>query len=112
MANTEERREDLRKEVDELRADLKALRSDIGELTRAVGELAGEQVQGARESIKDEVGRAREALRRGAASAKARGQAAQEDIESEISDHPYASMAISFGLGFIIAKFMEMSSRS
>lgn len=86
--------------MDELRADLNSLRSDIGELTRAVGELAG-----------DEAEDIREALRRQAEAAKTRGRAAQQAFAWQMLDHPYASLGLSFGVGFLIAGLMGLSSR-
>lgn len=103
--------DDLRKELDKLKADLANLRSDTSNLTHAIRDLGGEKVAGMRQSVEDEVQRRRQSLRRGIEAGRERGRRALDEVEEEIGAHPYASFLAAVGVGFILAKLMDVATR-
>ena len=103
--------DELRKDLDRLKADLDTLRSDIGEVAGALRDLGAERWHGARDSAEDELRRAREVLERRADEARARGREARDAAERQVSEHPLGSLLTAFGVGFALAKLLDMGRR-
>jgi ElaB/YqjD/DUF883 family membrane-anchored ribosome-binding protein len=82
---------DLQREVDRLRADLRQLRGDI----------AGLGVDGIRT--------ARAGIQETARTANAKGKAAAELAEKQITSHPFLSIAACFAVGLLLG--MRISRR-
>lgn len=107
-ANTmtsEERR--LRQDLDALKADLGTIKDDLGVLIRDAAQT-GKTVAG---EVRDRAGEAAEHLKvKGRAaydSAKAKGSAAKEAVETHIEDHPFASVGIAFGVGLLVGALLS-----
>ncbi|HWK44995.1 MAG TPA: hypothetical protein VNT30_09755 [Stellaceae bacterium] len=106
---------ELVREVDALRGDLAAVRGDLAALAGTLGEVAPEKVTAlanrigeAAQQASDEVVRtAREARHR----AEARGRAGLEAIEKAIEERPFASIAVAFAAGLILAGILGRSRR-
>lgn len=96
MADTD----DLRKELDKLRADVAGLR-DSG----------NEKLQAMRDSAEDEIHRRRQMLRRGIKAGRERGRSAMAGVEEEMGTHPYVSFFAALGVGFILAKLLDIATR-
>jgi ElaB/YqjD/DUF883 family membrane-anchored ribosome-binding protein len=82
---------DLQREMDRLRADLRQLRTDLG----GIGT--------------DGVRTARAGLQETARAAAARGKAAAELAEKQITSHPFLSIAACFAVGVLLG--MRMTNR-
>jgi ElaB/YqjD/DUF883 family membrane-anchored ribosome-binding protein len=92
--------DDLRKELNKLKTDLANLR-DSG----------GEQLHTMRESAEDGMHRGRRVLRRGIAAGRDRGRRALAEMEEEMGAHPYVNVLAAVGVGFILAKLLDIATR-
>lgn len=102
---------DYQKELDTVKADLAKLRSDVAELTGAVKESGSRRAGQVRETVEEELRRAREELRHTLDTARERGRRAKEEMEGTVGEHPYGTLLTAFGLGFIIAKLLDNGGR-
>lgn len=102
---------ELQKQMDDLKADIRALKSDVAELTTVLKDLGVEKVNSARSSFEEDLEMGREELRRRWNEARARGQKTVNDLEDEIGQRPFPSVLTAFGIGFIIAKLMDVGGR-
>ncbi|MGL4319114.1 MAG: DUF883 family protein [Pseudomonas sp.] len=87
---------------DELMAEFKALVSDTEKLLQHTAELAGDQASELRSQLHDNLKRAREALNSTEQALRERGLAAVEDAEDYVQQHPWQSIGISAGIGFLL----------
>lgn len=92
--------DDLRKELDKLKVDLAKLR-----------DLGGDRLEAMRESTEDGIHRGRRVLQRGITAGRDRGRRAMAEVEEEMGAHPYASFFAAVGVGFILAKLLDIASR-
>lgn len=103
--------EPIQKELDALKADIAQLRKDISGLTAAVKEVASQKASSTKENAQQRVQGAWEDIERKLDEVLNQGQATVGDIEDRITQHPAGSMLTAFGLGFIIAKLMDIGGR-
>jgi ElaB/YqjD/DUF883 family membrane-anchored ribosome-binding protein len=101
----------IRKELDALKADIAQLRTDIGGLTAAIKDVASEKVSSSKEDAQQRAQSAWQDVERKLNEALDQGRATVGDIEDKITSHPGGSMLTAFGLGFIIAKLMDVGGR-
>ena len=102
---------ELQKQIDDLKDDLKALRTDLGELARILKDLGVGKVHEARSSVEEELEARREELRRRWEEARGRGKKTMDDFEQGIGQHPFSSVLAAFGIGFLIAKLLDIGGR-
>jgi len=101
----------LEEELQQLRSDFKTLQSDVGELATLLRALGTERVEEARSSAADSLRARREQLRAQADALRGRGRQYTEEFEQWVGGHPERSLAIAFGLGFIVAKLLDGGRR-
>jgi ElaB/YqjD/DUF883 family membrane-anchored ribosome-binding protein len=101
----------LQEEIDALKADLSNLRSDLSELTGAMREMGYSKAGEWRSAFEDEVNERREDLRRAMGSARQRGQAAEDEFERRVGEHPWGSLLAALGVGFLLAKVWDRGER-
>ncbi len=101
----------IRKELDALKKDLAQLRTDIAGLTDAVKTVAGERVGNTRDQARERVQGAREEIERKLDELLAQGREAVDGVEQQIAQHPGSSILTAFGLGFIIARLLDLGGR-
>lgn len=87
---------------DELMNEFKALVSDTEKLLQHTAELAGDQASELRSQLHDNLKRARETLHSTEESLRERGRAAVEGAEDYVQEHPWQSIGISAGIGFLL----------
>lgn len=87
---------------DDLVAEFKALVSDTERLLQHTAELAGDQAGELRSQLHDNLKRAREALHGAEESLRQRGQAAVAGTEDYVREHPWQSLGVSAGMGFLL----------
>lgn len=92
--------DDLRKELNKLKTDLANLRDS-----------SGEQLHTMRQSAEDGMHRGRRVLRRGIAAGRDSGRRVMAEMEEEMGAHPYASFFAAIGVGFILAKLLDIAIR-
>lgn len=106
---------ELQDELKQLRADLATLQSDVAELVGTLKNLGVSRVEGMKNSLEDEIHNRREELRRRLNEARSTGRRAVDEtvegLEKGIGQHPLSSLLTAFGLGFVIAKLMDLGKR-
>ena len=95
-------------ELETLKADVSKLRGDVGELLDLLKAMGLEKVSGAKETLDEELEKRREEFQEALKAARARGERTARAVEGEITDHPLGSVMTAFGLGFIIAKLLDV----
>lgn len=101
----------IRKELDALKADIAQLRTDIGGLTSALKGAATDKVSSTKADAQQRVQGAWEDIERKLNDVLDQGRASVGAVEDKITEHPAGSMMTAFGLGFIIAKLMDIGGR-
>jgi ElaB/YqjD/DUF883 family membrane-anchored ribosome-binding protein len=101
----------IRKELDAIKADIGQLRVDIAGLTDALKGAATEKID-------DTKSRARETTQDAWADLESKlddvlqqGRAGIDNVEDGIRQHPTGSLLTAFGLGFIIAKLLDVGGK-
>ncbi len=82
--------------------DFKALTADTEELLRATANQTGERANAARARVEERLRLAKEAVSDLRDDVVARGRAAAESADRTVRDHPWESVAIAAGLGFLL----------
>ncbi|OBS10942.1 DUF883 family protein [Acidihalobacter prosperus] len=98
-------------EINVIREDLGKLRQDVAELTRALKDVAASRADDARAQVKAGVAEARERLKQQASQAGEQGREYYDAIEKQVSERPLTSLLISFGIGFVLAKLVDLGGR-
>jgi len=82
--------------------DFKALASDSEELLRATASQAGERASAVRARVEERVRKAKEVVGDLSEDAFERGRAAADVADRTVRDHPWESVAIAAGIGFLL----------
>ena len=101
----------IRKELDELKADLARLREDISGLTDAVKGVAAERVNEAKGKATDTAKDAWEEVARRLDALAGQGREAVDQVGQQVGQHPAGSLMAAFGMGFVIAKLLDLGGR-
>lgn len=101
----------IRKELDTLKEDIAKLRNDIVDLTSVIRDVASEKVASTKADAQQRVQGAWEEIERKLDDVLDQGRATVGNMEEKITAHPAGSMLTAFGLGFIIAKLMDMGGK-
>jgi ElaB/YqjD/DUF883 family membrane-anchored ribosome-binding protein len=91
----------------QLETELARLREDVSSLAGTVRDIASDEVQAAVEAIRSRVDTAATQARRATRRVKAGAQDAADAIEGAIEEHPFTSIAVALGLGFLIGAFLR-----
>ncbi|WP_437880860.1 DUF883 family protein [Pseudomonas sp. LRF_L74] len=87
---------------DDLVADFKALVADTERLLQHTAELAGDQADELRGQLLENLERARDSLRVTEEGLRERGRQAVDSAESYVQQHPWQSIGVSAGVGFLL----------
>jgi ElaB/YqjD/DUF883 family membrane-anchored ribosome-binding protein len=102
-------RNNVNTEVKELYEDLRRLRSDLSDLAQALLDAGAETARGAGERVvrgaEAGVDRLAEMLR----TLRARGDRAAHGVEDGVRRHPFVSLLVAMGLGFLAARVIARS---
>lgn len=94
-----------------LREDFNKLREDVGKLTETLKQLGLDRAHGAQERLNERIGEAREKLRDRVDNAEQRGRAYYDQLENSVGERPLTSLLTAFGVGFVIAKLLDLGGR-
>lgn len=102
-------------ELDAVKADLKQLKTDMAALVSAMKESGNQRVADAEDKTLEAVHEALASLNRRFESVKSKAGAQAQDVlneaEQTVTRHPLATVAAAFGIGFVLAKLFDLSSR-
>jgi ElaB/YqjD/DUF883 family membrane-anchored ribosome-binding protein len=101
----------IRKEMDALKADIAQLREDIVGLSSAVKGAASENVAGAKAQAEERMHQAWEDIERRLQDLLSEGKATFNTAEQKVGEHPVGSVLTAFGIGFVIAKLLDVGGR-
>lgn len=103
--------EPIRKEMDALKADIAQLREDILGLTGAVRDVASDKAQQTRTDTQERMRTAWEDLERKLDEVIDQGKATIGDVQNQVGQHPAGSLLTAFGVGFIVAKLLDVGGK-
>lgn len=101
----------LRKELDALKADIAQLRTDVVSLTKVIKDTASEKVSSTKDEAQKRAQSAWEDAERKFEETIEKGRATVSQLEEKISANPGGSLLTAFGLGFVIAKLMDIGHK-
>ena len=101
----------IRKEMDALKADIARLREDIVGLTDAVKGAASENIADAKTRAEERVHKAWTDIEQRLEDLLSEGKATFNKAEQQVGEHPVGSVLTAFGIGFIIAKLLDVGGR-
>ena len=84
------------KDYEELRNEMKQLRSDLAQVTATMKKIVGDGADLATDRVKAATAQGRAKAREGA-----------EAVEAQIEEHPFTSVAISFGVGLLLGRLLS-----
>ncbi|ABR86333.1 MULTISPECIES: DUF883 family protein [Pseudomonas aeruginosa group] len=87
---------------DQAMAELQDLIAEVDQLMSGNGSLAGKEGANLREQISSVLHRGRDAMERARRDVLRRSQAAAEATEEYVEDHPWQTIAVSAGAGFLL----------
>ena len=90
-----------------LEAELAKLRDDVASLAGTVRDVASEEVHATVDAIRDRLDKAATEARKAARRAKAGAHDAADALEGAIEEHPFTSILVALGLGFILGAFLR-----
>ncbi|MHB8347853.1 MAG: DUF883 family protein [Acidiferrobacterales bacterium] len=82
--------------------DFKALTADTEELLRASAALTGERASAARARVEERLRAAKDAVGEFSGDFFERGRATAEAADRTVRDHPWESVAVAAGVGFLL----------
>ena len=82
--------------------DFKALTADAEELLRATATLTGERASAARTRVEERIRSAKDAMGALGEDVVERGRAAATAADRTVREHPWESVAVAAGLGFLL----------
>ena len=94
-----------------LREDFDRLRKDVGELADSLKDVGREQAAAAGQRARENLNGARERLRDSARAATGQGREYYEQLEHRVGDHPLSSLVTAFGVGFVLARLLDRGDR-
>lgn len=103
--------EEIRKELDALKNDIAQLRKDIASLTTAVKDVAADKVEDTKSQAREKINNAWEGLESKLDEVLGQGKETVRAVEKKIGEHPAGSLLTAFGVGFLVAKLLDMRGR-
>ena len=86
--------------------DFKALTTDTEELLRATANQTGERASAARARVEERLRKAKEAVDELREDVLERSRAAAEAADRTVHEHPWESVAVAVGVGFLLGMLM------
>lgn len=90
-----------------LEAELSKLRDDVASLAGTVRDVASDEVHATVDAIRERLDKAAGEARRAARRAKAGANNAAGALEDAIEEHPFTSILVALGLGFLLGAFIR-----
>lgn len=95
------------KDLEQLKKDIAQLRADLSTIGEGVRKISTEAVGATQARVKSVAQEALDEFQNKVNEAKSHGKKAMHDLEREIKDNPLISLAVAFGVGFVLSKFLD-----
>jgi len=99
--------EGLQKELEQLKTDINKLRADLSTIGEGVRKMGTEAVGATQAKVKSVAQDALDEFQNKLNEAKSQGQKVVHDLEREIKEKPLTSLAVAFGVGFLLSKLLD-----
>jgi len=103
--------ESIDRELQTLKDDFATLNQTVADLARDVKALLAATVREGEDKTRSNVHETIEGLKERMDQVRDRGQHYVDSTEQRISEHPFTSLLTAFGIGFILAKLMDLGHR-
>jgi ElaB/YqjD/DUF883 family membrane-anchored ribosome-binding protein len=90
--------------------DIASLRTDVADLATAIRGASSEKSEDLKSTVQENIRVTRERVRARMEEARAKSKEAMSGMEDTIGDHPIGSIATAVGVGFLIAKLMDLGT--
>lgn len=94
-------------EIETLKAELARLREDFAGVAAALRDAGMAETENMRENTSEFLSNLKEHLGHALDEAKEKGKRSMEVVENQVSEHPFASLLIAFGVGFVLGKLLD-----
>jgi len=95
-------------DLETLKSDFAALNQTVAELSRDVRSLLAAEVKDSGEKAKSGFDDSVAGLRERLEEIRGRGKQYFDTAEQKVGEHPYTSLVTAFGIGFILAKLLDL----
>jgi len=99
--------EGLHNDLEQLKTDMAKLRADLSAIGDGVKKMGTEAVGATQAKVKSAAQDALDEFQNKLNEAKSQGQKAVHDLEREIKEKPLTSLAVAFGIGFVLSKLFD-----
>jgi len=106
-ASTMSRDNSLANDFESLKSDFARLSGDVARLTKSLLDEGKQRGSSAREKIGTHAQRTMSQVGEGVEKVKAAGKTGADKLETQIKDHPLASVGVAFGIGVIIGQLLR-----
>ena len=97
----------VQNDLEQLKTDMAKLRADLAAIGDGVRKMGTEAVGQTQAKVKSAAQDALDEFQKKLNEAKSQGQKAVHDLEGEIKEKPLTSLAVAFGVGFVLSKLLD-----
>ena len=97
----------LENELEKLRSDIAQLRADLSAVGESVRKMSTDAVGATQAKVRSAAQDALDEFQSRLNEAKSQGQKAIHDLEREVTENPLTSLAVAFGIGFVLSKILD-----
>ena len=91
---------------DDLRAEFNALRDEVGQFMKTLHSYERQRARDAKATVNDELNNYREKACERYDDARRAGEEKLTDVEDKVREQPFTSLAIAFGVGFVLSRLV------
>lgn len=91
--------------IEDLAAQMDTIRADVAKLTSLLSKVASEEMNSARERVRDAASTLSDKGERLAGAARDQADASTREVEAAIQRNPFGAVLVAVGLGFLFGMF-------
>lgn len=93
--------------AEDLRDDFDALRKEVAEMMKLLKDKGSHYAEDLSEQVEEKFADYQKKAQQGAETIYEKGNEGLEEVGSRVRKNPVASLAIAFGVGYVISKLMD-----
>jgi ElaB/YqjD/DUF883 family membrane-anchored ribosome-binding protein len=97
----------LENELEQLKSEIANLRADLGAIGESVKRMSTEAVGATQAKVRSAAQDALDEFQSKLNEAKSQSQKAIQNLEREVTENPLTSLAVAFGVGFVLSKILD-----